>query len=896
MTKRHPAVGIALPDEAVAGSGAVNPVQTSTYLLGASNPITFGAATQINALSNVGVYGGSGQSWTVANYGSIQGQLDGIHLVSPGSTVTNWGTIIGSGTSIGVLLQNGGSVTNQSGGSISGYVGVAIGGAGGTVTNAGSISAGETAVFVASGSLDNESGGTLSMTTSGLSTLTAYVGGGGSVSNAGTITNAGYNTAAVVLGDGGRVTNSGTISTTGVLDSAVYTLKGGTVTNSGRLLVSADSSAGVIFLNGGALDNTGTIEATGSGNAGVYLVNGGTVTNSSTITATATSGIGVGSEFAGTIDNLSGGTISGAVAGVLIGRGTGSVTNGGEIRATTGFGVNLMGGGGVSNKSGGTISGVDSGVYVGGGSAATNLATNAGTISGTGTNSTGLNLASGGAVTNQSGGTISGVAHGVFLAGGASLLSNAGNIYGTAPSGSAALLNAGGSVTNTGKISGGAVGVFIVGGAGAATNSGSITGTSLGGVVFVSGGSVTNQSGGTISGANLGVEISGGSGAANKVTNAGSITGAGTNSVGVILALGGAVTNLTGGAINGGADGVYIEAAAGTVTNAGTIGGKTASVVFAGPGANTLTLETGSTLKGGAYGSTASGATNALILQGQGTASNNFANFNTLTADASGIWTLGGNSGFGDTTVSTGTLSVTGSLTSATLEIQASAQLTDAGDVSVYDSVTNSGHLTINGVTMHVADVGGTFTQLAGGNTTLLNGGALDPSNILVEQGVISLANGGEVSTGSMELWKGSSVHLGGTGDQLLISGNLSGSGAVTIGSSGVVDIGGSASSLAMVIFNDGDNDVLRLGDPLGFASTIKGFQSGDSIDLANTLANGFTYSKGLLDVTENGVAVANLGFTGHYTQSQFSIATDGHGGALLTVNTGAAMMAPPIG
>ena len=537
-----------------------------------------------------------------------------------------------------------------------------------------------------------------------------------------------------------------------------------------------------------------------------------------------------------------------------------------------------------------------SGVYVRGGSAATNLATNAGTISGTGTNSSGLNLVSGGAVTNQSGGTISGVAHGVFLAGAASLLSNAGNIYGTAPTGSAALLNAGGSVTNTGKISGGAVGVFIAGGAGAATNSGSITGTSFGGVEFVSGGSVTNQSGGTISGANLGVEISGGSGAANKVTNAGSITGAGTNSIGVILALGGAVTNQTGGAINGGADGVYIEAAAGTVTNAGTIGGKTASVVFAGPGANTLTLETGSKLKGGAYGSTASGATNALILQGQGTASNNFANFNTLTADASGIWTLRGNSGFGDTTVSTGTLSVTGSLTSRTLEIQASARLTDAGDVSVYDSVTNSGHLTINGVTMHVADVGGTFTQLAGGNTTLLNGGALDPSNMLVEQGVISLANGDEVSTGSMELWKGSSVDLGGTGDQLLIGGNLSGSGAVKIGSSGVVDIGGSASSLAMVIFNDGDNDVLRLGDPLGFASTIKGFQSGDSIDLANTLANGFTYSKGLLDLTENGVAVANLGFAGHYTQSQFSIATDGHGGALLTVNTGAAIMAPLIG
>ena len=328
------ALGVALPREACAGSGAVSPVQSSTYLLWKYNPITLGAATRIITSSMAGVYGGSSQIWTVANYGSVQGLSLGIDLNSSRSALTNWGTIGATGASgVGVLLPNGGSVANQNSGSISGYVGVIVGGSG-AVTNAGSISGGMTAVSVASGSVNNEFGGTLGMTRSDVSNVTVYVGGSGLVTNAGTITDAGYNTAAVVIGDGGRVTNSGRISATGTLDQAIYMPKGGTVTNSGTLLVSAEGSAGVLFANGGALDNTGTINATGSGSAGVWLVNGGTVTNSSTIIAAAASGMGVDSESAGTVDNQSGGTISGGVAGVRIANGTGSVTNGGEILNT----------------------------------------------------------------------------------------------------------------------------------------------------------------------------------------------------------------------------------------------------------------------------------------------------------------------------------------------------------------------------------------------------------------------------------------------------------------------------------------------------------------------------------------------------------------------------------
>ena len=140
------ALGVVLPREARAGAGAVSPVQTSMYVLGAFNPITFGAATQINSSSLAGVYGVSSKSWSVTNYGSIRGQW-GIDLPSSGSTVINWGAISASADGTGVRLPNGGSVTNQTSGLISGYVGVEIGGGGGVVTNAGSIRSGGVADF-----------------------------------------------------------------------------------------------------------------------------------------------------------------------------------------------------------------------------------------------------------------------------------------------------------------------------------------------------------------------------------------------------------------------------------------------------------------------------------------------------------------------------------------------------------------------------------------------------------------------------------------------------------------------------------------------------------------------------------------------------------------------------
>jgi uncharacterized protein with beta-barrel porin domain len=458
-------LGIALSGEARAQT-TVNPIQNTTYNINpASNPIIFGAATNIDTTATPGSYGafgGPGPNWNVTNSGSFKGGRTGIYLQTP-SSVTNAGTISGT-TGYGVVLFAGGSVTNQAGAAISGGVtGVYVKGAG-TVTNAGTIT-GTTKYGVwlrAGGGVTNQAGGAISGGVYGV-----YVGGAaGTVTNAGSIT--GTN-AGVYLARGGSVTN----------------LTGGTI--SGAKGVSVKNVAG-------AVTNAGTI--TGTGSYGVYLGGGGSVSNQT------------------------GGTISGRVSGVYVHGAAGTLTNAGTITGTNNVGVRFDDGGSVTNQAGGAISGGVSGVYI---ANAAGTVTNAGTI--TGTTQYGVFLQHGGSVINQNGGTISGGRHGVYIAHGAGTVTNAGTINGAVYG---VFLHAGGNVTNSGTISGNTIGAYINGNGGdTITNAGTITGNG-GDAVFFEGtgaktlilqtGSVLNGNalGSTTGGAATNALILQGTGAANN--------------------------------------------------------------------------------------------------------------------------------------------------------------------------------------------------------------------------------------------------------------------------------------------------------------------------------------------------------------------------------------------
>src|ERR1700722_5940913 len=141
-------------------------------------------------------------------------------------------------------------------------------------------------------------------------------------------------------------------------------------------------------------------------------------------------------------------------------------------------------------------------------------------------------------------------------------------------------------------------------------NQGSVLGQTAVGVLLLAGGTVTNEATAQISGA-FAVEIQG---TAGTVVNGGTLDAASGGS-GVYLAQGGSVTNLAGGQIQFGLDGVTARGAAANVTNAGIINGGTSGVavdLFAGgsvanAAGGTLTGDYGVSIQGAATGSVVNG-------------------------------------------------------------------------------------------------------------------------------------------------------------------------------------------------------------------------------------------------------------------------------------------------
>ena len=167
--------------------------------------------------------------------------------------------------------------------------------------------------------------------------------------------------------------------------------------------------------------------------AGAVLSDGGALYNSGAVTGNVT--IDQGASFT----NNSGATIAGAVYGLA---GTPpSVTNSGKIDGGT-YGVNLRGGGTVTNQSGGVLAPTALGIYA----VASSTVVNSGGV----TAGIGVKLHAGGSVTNLSGGSITGASGGAILMMGLGTVVNAGSLQGglAANPATGISLAAGGMVTN----------------------------------------------------------------------------------------------------------------------------------------------------------------------------------------------------------------------------------------------------------------------------------------------------------------------------------------------------------------------------------------------------------------------------------------------------------------
>lgn len=519
---------------------------------------------------------------------------------------------------------------------------------------------------------------------------------------------------------------NGTQATTFTLTSGVNTstFTFGPNTNIGPTAINTNGVNGDTLTSWNVI-NQGQISGGANIANGIILntVGGNSVTNSGSVTGSinGVALVGTGS----TLTNLAGGTLTGAVSGASLGYSS-TLINAGLIQGNAN-----VGSGSIVNQAGGTITG--NAAFVAQVTVTSGTLTNAGAIGGEFTSSGSAT------VNNQAGGSIAG---GVdiatsFLVRGPGTVTNAGSIgrFGV-------LFNYGGSVTNSGTITGTTInpatgstaGVTVFEGSGNVTNlaggaitggtdgiqysfgqasgnvvnAGSITGTTGNGVNFSAGGSLTNQAGGTITGAVNGVLMVGNIAFANPVINAGIITGTTGDGVFINGSIAATVTNLAGGTVSG-VIGIETNALVSTVINAGTITGTGgAAISFDANTPSTLILRTGSVINGKVV--SAVPFMDSLYLQGTGSANNNFAGWEALNVQASGLWALNGVSSFSGTLVNSGTL-VVGDASHPGAQIAGSVQVDSGGALA--------GQGTVNGNV--TAASGGTIAPGAASPFSTLN-------------------------------------------------------------------------------------------------------------------------------------------------------------------------------
>lgn len=353
------------------------------------------------------------------------------------------------------------------------------------------------------------------------------------------------------------------------------------------------------------------------------------------------------------------------------------------------------------------------------------------------------------------------------------ILTNDGNLSGA----NTVRFTKGGSITNdqgasiASTTSAVILGTAGVGGLGTVVNGGTITGGTSGDTVALNGGgSVTNLSTGTISATNTSNAVSISGGTSRTVTNDGLISNAGSSfATGILIQGAGAtntITNNASGRIVGGYNGIFASATAaltlyndGSITstrgsaveatlggtlsnrgtiastnsngilvrntasaevvNSGTITGAVNAINFTATGggstgaAHTVRLLTGSVLNGNVLGGT---GTDSLILNGTGTESiAKFSGFEIMSMQG-GSWTATGTGAFASgTTVGSGTLRVSGQLTSSSVTV-------NGGTLAVDGIVIASSGITVN--------AGGTLGGIGTVSQTTINaGGSLAPGN-----------------------------------------------------------------------------------------------------------------------------------------------------------------------
>ena len=621
------------------------------------------------------------------------------------SGITVAGNVTNAATGVITTTQTGITITNSS--------------IGGTISNAGTISAQHSGILVVGNSTFSGGIANTGMITAGFTGISVGSNStfSGGITNSGKIsaTSAGININTVGLFAGG-IANTGTITTgsTGIYVSSSSTFSGG-ITNSG--LISAQKS-GIVITDvktfAGGITNSGTISSSGNSGIAIYGAStfSGGITNSGTISSLGNGRVGIAlfntSQFSGGIVNAGTGTITSLGVGILVqGVSTfsGGITNSGKISAQSDAikvnNVNAFAGG-IANS--GTITAGLIGLAVNGSTFSDGI-TNSGIISAgnSGIAVTGVSVFSGG-ISNS--GTISSLSSGrvgIALNGVSQFsggIGNAGTITAALGTGIevTTVSTFAGGITNSGKISAGA-GIYInnvSAFSGNVSNTGTITAATAvnigSGVSFAAGSTIVNS--GTITGSAAAIDVHLATSPVTIDQTGGTINGA------IKLSSNADVLNISGGTING------------TIIGAGLRG----TIDFAPGAGNSFTYD------------------------------NNFTGINQVNID-SGTVVLNGDNVATRLDVNGGTLAGTGILDPLAVTIHSGATLQPGtpgiagGKLSIVGSLLFQSAavylVTINGASASTTSVSGTAT-LGGAQVAIATG-----STVVVGQKYTILTDSG---------------------------------------------------------------------------------------------------------------------------------------------------------
>lgn len=376
-----------------------------------------------------------------------------------------------------------------------------------------------------------------------------------------------------------------------------------------------------------------------------------------------------------------------------------------------------------------------------------------------------------------------------------------------------------------------------------------------------------------------------------------------------------------------------------TIVNFGTIIGSGGTAVRLARASNVLEVEAGSVFQGAVLGAggtldlasgagTISGLAGGKVTVSGSMAATTFTNFGTLEIAGGATFTLRGSStlGAGGTTKliddgalivvgaigGTGTLSVGGTLTlkvgasvnAAAATFGAGALINGAGTLTLADAAVAG--LSVGGKTV-IDDVG--FFDQTG--AIVLGKGASAPRLTIAEGAVYRLDGDVGVARRSSKppaiLVDGLFVKTAGTGvgsvgvavsdvgtieaetGTLSFLARVDGTGLMEIDAGATLRFANKVAGALTARFA-GAGGTLALSKADLFAATIAGFAAGESIDLIGAAATSAVLGPDdQLVISDGATAVATLQLTGNYTGATFAAASDGHGGTAITVSGGSA-------